>query len=123
MPKAMLLVYTNCPADQEQEFNRWYDTIHVPDILAVEGFSAAQRFKLAGPGPASVTREGEPMVAQYLAMYEMDTDDTRAAMRQLNHAVGELTQRGRMFDGLQLVSAATYVALGERQVAGAAAGA
>ena len=117
MPKSVLLVYTNCPANKEQEFNTWYDTIHVPDILAVEGFTAAQRFKLSGSGPKVQTAQGEPAVAQYLAMYEMESDDTRAAMKRLNQVVPELAQRGRMFDGLQVVSAATYTALGERQSA------
>ena len=120
MSKAVLLVYSNCPADQEDAFNQWYDTVHVPDILAIEGFTAAQRFKLAGPGPQTVTRDGQPGVAQYLALYEMDTADTRAAMKRLGEAVGELQQRGRMFDGLQVVSGATYAALGERQTAAAA---
>ena len=117
MPTAVLLVHSNCPADQEEAFNHWYDTVHVPDILAVEGFTAAQRFKLAGPGPQVVTRDGQPAIAQYLALYEMDTADTRAAMKRLNEAVADLQQRGRMFAGLQVVSGATYVALGERQTA------
>lgn len=118
MPKAVLLVYTNCPEGKEQEFNRWYDTIHVPDILAIDGFSAAQRFRLAGPGPNVQAAQGaEPAVAQYLAMYEMESDDTRPAMKRLNEAVGGLAQRGRMFDGMQLVSAATYTAVADRQEA------
>jgi hypothetical protein len=118
MSKAVLLVYTNPPEGKEQEFNHWYDTMHVPDILAVEGFTGAQRFKLSGPGPQTVTRDGQPAVAQYLALYEMDSDDTRAAMKRLNETVADLQRRGRMLDGLQIVSAATYVAVGEPQTAG-----
>lgn len=119
MPKAVLLVYTNCDAGKEQEFNRWYDTVHVPDILAVEGFTAAQRYRLSGPGPQAVTREGEPAVAQYLAVYELDTEDTRAAMQRLNEAAPGWTERGRMFDGIRVVSTGTYVAIGEPQTASA----
>ena len=77
------------------------------------GSSWRDRAQRRSPGTA------DKAVAQYLAMYEMDTADTSAVMKQLNQAVGELAQRGRMFDGLQLVSSATYVALGERQTAGA----
>ena len=69
MSKAILNVFTNCPADQEEEFNRWYNEIHLPDILAIEGFVGARRYKLSGPGPQMVTRSGEPAVAQYLAVY------------------------------------------------------
>src|SRR3712207_9140335 len=108
MPNAVLLVHSNCPADQEKAFNHWYDTVHVPDILGVEGFVAAQRFKLAGPGPQTVTRDGQPAVAQYLALYELDTDDTGAAMKRLGHAVTEFQQRGRLVDAIHVVSGATH---------------
>lgn len=117
MSKSILTVFTNCPEGKEEEFNTWYDTIHVPDILAIEGFTGARRYKLAGPGPRVQTPNGEA-VAQYLALYEMDDEDTRAAMGRLGKAVGGLAERGRMFDGMQLVASATYVALGERQQAG-----
>lgn len=122
MSKSILTVFTNCAAEKEAEFNKWYDEVHVPDILAIEGFTAARRFKLAGPGPQVQTQNG-PATAQYLALYEMDSEDTRAAMKRLGAAVGELAQRGRMFDGMQLVASATYVALGERVQAKSAASA
>ena len=112
MHKSVLLVYTDVDAEHEEAFNRWYDETHVPDILAVEGFRAARRYKLSGPPP----RNQEP-ASRYLAIYELDTDDTRAAMKRLSEAVAELGQRGRMFEGLRIGSAATYVALGERQEA------
>ena len=117
MAKAILNVFTNCPSEKEAEFNRWYDETHLPDILAIEGFVGARRYKLSGPGPQMVTRGGDPAVAQYLAVYELDTDDTKAAMGRLGPAVADLQSRGRMFDGMQTVGAASYVALGDRQEA------
>lgn len=116
MSKSVFLVHANCAAEQDAEFNQWYDTIHVPDILAIEGFTAARRYKLSGPGPKVETANG-PAVAQYLAIYEMDTEDTRSVMQRVGAAIGDLTARGRMFDGLQLVGSGTYVALGDRQTA------
>lgn len=118
MAKAILLVYTNPPEGKDEEFNHWYDTIHVPDILGIEGYTSAQRYKLSGPGPKMITPTGSEAVAQYLAVYELDTDDTRSAMKRLNQTVGELAQRGRMLEGLQIVGAATYTALGGQQTAG-----
>lgn len=118
MSKSLLTVYSNCPEGQEQAFNEWYDTIHVPDILSVEGFTAARRYQLAGPGPKVNTRNGEA-VANYLAMYEIEDEDPRSAMERLGKAVAGFAERGRMYAGLQLVASATYVALGEQQRASA----
>lgn len=121
MPKALLMVYTNCDAEREQEFNHWYDTVHLPDLLSLDGISGAQRFKLAGPGPQTVNPAGEPAVAQYLAVYELDTDDVDAIQQRIRAASPQWRERGRLFDGIKLVSMATYRALGERQTAAAPA--
>jgi hypothetical protein len=122
MSQSILLVFSNCDAEREEEFNRWYDTVHVPDILAIEGFEAARRYKLAGPAIKIQPREGEPVVAQYLAVYEMAEADTSAAMKRLGEASAGLTQRGRMFDGLRVAGVTAYSALGDRQGASVAAG-
>ena len=113
MAKALYLVYTNCEPGREAEFNHWYDTVHLPDLLRVEGIVAAQRFQLTGPGPQTLTRAGEPAVAQYLAVYELDTDDTEAVLERIAAALPQW----QMFDGIQLVASARYVALSERQTA------
>lgn len=117
MAKAILTVFTTCAPEREAEFNKWYDEIHVPDILAIEGFTAARRYKVAGPA-LQIQGQSGTVPAQYLAVYEMDTDDTRSVMKRLGAAVGELAQRGRMFDGMQLAGSATYLPLGERVEAG-----
>ena len=106
-----MLVYTDVDPEHEEAFNRWYDEIHVPDIIAVEGFSAARRYKLSGPAP-----RGHEPVSRYLALYEMDTDDTRAAMQKLGEAVGGLREAGRMFEQMKVGSSATYVAVADRQL-------
>lgn len=112
MAKAVWMVFTNCPADREEEFNDWYENMHLPDLLTVEGIVAAQRFRLPDDGPAMVTPTGTTAVARYLALYELDTEDVaavRAAVRALH-----LRERGRGFDALDVVAATTGVALGER---------
>ncbi|MGD9890170.1 MAG: hypothetical protein AB7R89_02725 [Dehalococcoidia bacterium] len=116
MAKALYLVYTNCEAGREAEFNEWYDNTHLKDLLSVDGIVAAQRFQLTGPGPETVTRSGEPAVAQYLAIYELDTEDTDAVLAR----IGEARSQWQMFDGIQLVAGARYIALGDRQTAGVA---
>jgi len=116
MATALYLVYTNCEPGREAEFEEWYETVHLPDLLGVEGIVAAQRFKLTGPGPQTLTRSGEPAVAQYLAVYELDTEDTDAVLAR----IGAARSGWQMSDSLQLVAAARYVAAGERQTAPAA---
>ena len=87
--------------------------MHLPDLLHVAGIVAAQRFKLSGPGPQTLTRAGEPAIAQYLAVYELDTDDTEAVLERIAAA----QPQWQMFDGIQLVASARYVALSERHTA------
>lgn len=109
MHKSLLLVYTDIDAEHEDAFNEWYDTVHLPDLLSLDGFLGARRYKLSGPAP----RNQQP-ASRYLAVYEFATDDTRAMMKRLGEEVAKLGERG-LYPGMRVDSAATYVALGERQ--------
>ncbi len=42
--RAILLVLMQPPPAFEEEFNCWYDTEHIPERLAVPGFTAARRY-------------------------------------------------------------------------------
>ena len=107
MPRAVLVVVTNCsdPA-REAEFNDWYTNTHVPDILQLPGFVAATRYEIVGQ-----PRQGQ---GKFLALYEMEAEEPAAALAGVWKAVPELTARGRMFDGLELVYAAAYQPITER---------
>lgn len=64
MAHGVLLVesYPSSP-DRADEFSKWYDDIHIPDVLALEGYVSARRYKpLDGNGP-------------FLAMYDLEADD------------------------------------------------
>lgn len=63
---AVLVVTIEVDPAQEDDFNEWYDTKHIPERLAMPGFVAAHRF-------ASTERPG-----RYLAIYELD--DPQAAL-------------------------------------------
>ena len=106
---SLLLVYTDIDPEREDEFNRWYDETHLPDLLRIEGIVGARRYKLAGPPP----RNQDP-ACRYLAVYELATDDTRALIKRLNAEVTRLGERG-LYPQMRVGSAATYVALGEAQ--------
>ncbi|MGH7984845.1 MAG: hypothetical protein ACREQX_00945 [Candidatus Binataceae bacterium] len=55
----LLAVWTDIDAEAEAEFNRWYDTEHVPERVALPGFLSGKRY---------VAVEGQP---KYLALYDL----------------------------------------------------
>src|SRR5579872_4588622 len=80
MAKYTFLALTNPVAGKENEFNEWYDQHHVPDVVNVPGFISGQRFKLADAqfGNAEATK-----AFKYLALYEIETDDIAATIKEL----------------------------------------
>jgi hypothetical protein len=80
MPKYTFVVFTNSVAGKDAEFNTWYNTNHVPDVLNVPGFVAAQRFRLAD---TQFTRDESSRAFNYLALYEIETDDIAATLKEL----------------------------------------
>jgi hypothetical protein len=67
--KHVLVVLSNCYEGTDDAFNSWYTNTHLPDVIKVPGFSAAQRFRL------SDAQLSEELPYKYLAVYEVDSDD------------------------------------------------
>jgi len=80
MAKAILYVESR-PAspEAEAEYHKWYNEVHVGEILAIEGFVSARRL-------APVGEDGP-----YVAIYEIETDDLDAVRARLTEA----TKSGR----------------------------
>jgi hypothetical protein len=76
------LVLTNATPGMEDEFERWYRERHLPDVLDVPGFVSAQRFRLADAG------SGELSGFEFLAIYDVESDDPQAALEQLRARAG-----------------------------------
>jgi hypothetical protein len=57
----LLMVWAEVPAEQEAEFNRWYNEEHLAERLAVPGFLAAARYEAVKGGP------------KHLAVYELES--------------------------------------------------
>ncbi len=116
MSKAICVVASRCtdPA-REEEFNRWYDEVHVPDLLTIPHILAARRFQLA----RDVSRAASPWAAEdgprYLAIYELDTDDPDIILRAVRELHPRLVAEGRMIDILEITSTTFHTALGARQ--------
>ena len=78
MPRHKLVVLTNATDGQDDAFNRWYDEVHIGDVLKVPGMVDAKRFRL----------EGGDGRWRYLALYEMECDDPEAVIAELTSRAG-----------------------------------
>jgi len=88
MARHLLLVFSN-PADGcEDEYNDWYTNHHLDEILEIEGFKRAQRFRLAD---AKMTHDTPDAPYRYLALYEVEED----ALERADSALFELARTER----------------------------
>lgn len=76
-PKAGLqtyyqLVFTNPVPGREDEYNRWYDEQHAPDVVAVPGFVNAQRLAVSD---VQLNPKKTEIKYQYLVIYKILTDN------------------------------------------------
>lgn len=74
-------VFSNPVAGHEDEYNRWYDQQHAPDVVAIPGFVSAQRFV---KNELPLYRMVDLQVPKYLVIYKIVTDDVEAVLREVN---------------------------------------
>ena len=70
------LVFSNPVEGHEDEYNRWYDEVHLGEVIALPAFIAAGRHRIEPDG------EAEPEHA-YLAVYEFEAEDPAAVLADL----------------------------------------
>ena len=92
-----MLGFTNAAEGKDEEFNRWYDDVHLADVLKVDGFVAAQRFGLEG-------MDGGDSPHRYLALYEIETDDIEATIKGLTASAGTMVISEALADPVALVA-------------------
>ena len=90
---------------REDEFNRWYEDTHLPEVLQVPGFVAGRRYALTGPWAADGPR--------FLAVYEIETEDLAATLAALRAAAPTMTASDAMDHPATVIE--TYEVLGERR--------
>jgi hypothetical protein len=61
--KGIFMVFADVDPKQEEEFNAWYDTEHLSDVLAVPGVLSGARYTAYKGGP------------KYLAVYELSSSE------------------------------------------------
>jgi len=72
-----LVALTNSVDGRDEEFGRWYDRQHIPDVLAIPGVLSAERFILSGEGQH-----------RYMTIYEIETDDLDAVKAEIASRAG-----------------------------------
>jgi hypothetical protein len=97
---------------REDEFNRWYEDTHLPEVLQVPGFIAGQRYALTGPGAADRPR--------FLTVYEIETEDLAATLAALGASAPTMTVSDAMDQPATVTE--IYEVLGERRTSGDSAG-
>lgn len=68
--KYILIAANECLPEVEEEYNRWYDEIHLPMFFEFPGLKKASRYK---------TMREDPALSRYLAFYEFDTEEDLVA--------------------------------------------
>jgi hypothetical protein len=85
MAKLLFLVRSG-PSSPERtdEYNDWYDTVHLVDVLKVKGIKAASRYRIA-PNMDGSTPDGP----QFMAIYEVEVDDPKDFYDALGKAAAD----------------------------------
>lgn len=81
--QGLLAVWTDIAPEAEREFNDWYNTEHIPQLLGVPGFLSGRRYQAV---------EGEP---RYLALYELTNVEVLKsdAFRQVRESPTEWSKK------------------------------
>jgi hypothetical protein len=82
-----LMVFANAKPGRDEEFNDWYNAVHLQDLLDIPGVVRGERFRAAAASSARVPAAEH----QFLAVYEID-GDVDAVLAELNARVAD----GRM---------------------------
>ncbi len=72
-----LLVLSNPVEGREDEYNEWYNNVHLGEMCQLPSVISAQRFELTAGLP------GNDSAWKYLAIYEISNDDPSAVLGEL----------------------------------------
>jgi hypothetical protein len=107
MASYRMIMLSSALPGRDEEYQRWYDEVHIPDMLKVPGFVAAQRFRIA----RNVTGKTE---FPYVAIYEIEADSPEAAVGAMGAAIA--SGQVRMSDTVDITSSQGFICepIGER---------
>jgi len=81
MSQAKMIVYSSPSSpDREDDYNKWYNEIHLPEVCAIPGILSAVRFRMSEEQMAPGVTVSDH---QYMAIYEIDASDFQALLAEL----------------------------------------
>jgi hypothetical protein len=117
----LFIVLTNPIEGQDEAFNEWYDTQHVPEVLDVPGVIAAQRYDLSEitvPDDEDLPAQLPPPTHRYLVVYELDREPDQVMAEFLKRVLAGQLSLGETLD-LSTISLTGWTPRGERHLAAA----
>lgn len=75
MAIVLFTVKATITPDEEEAFNRWYETEHCPQVLRYPGAVSARRYK-------TILSDDK---YQYMAVYEFESEETFARFQESDH--------------------------------------
>jgi hypothetical protein len=109
-----MLVFANPVPGLENDFNDWYTTTHMGDLLQLPGWIGAQRFRIVSSLNPRPTREGYRH--GYLIIWDQEGTDASVPQRLMTAAIaGGKSRRGAGFDYIGgLGGGGTFQVIGPR---------
>lgn len=72
-PRCLLIVTAEIDPEVEEEWNRWYDEVHFPDVINSAGVHGGQRYVTMVDGVTTDHGVKTPVATKvYTAIYEID---------------------------------------------------
>ncbi len=75
MKKYKMIAMSAPVKGREDEFNKWTQNVHIPEVVSGNGFKGAQRYRLT----TALQGNAHP----YLTIYEIETDDIGSTLAEI----------------------------------------
>lgn len=77
------MVFADPTPGMETEFNRWYDEVHAPEVIAGKDFISAQRFALSDVQLGQGGGRDKTALPRYMILYVVKTRDIQAVLADM----------------------------------------
>jgi hypothetical protein len=83
MARAKMIVMAAATDGQTEALDQWYETRHVPDLLAVPGVRSIERFDVQ-----MMKVPGDLPGWDFVGIYEIEADDINAVLKEMGARMG-----------------------------------